>query len=58
MLYGISQKEFYNKGPFGRFKRLENSGELSERLAPLMDALCRSLVETGGRLTTNRETAR
>jgi len=50
-LYGISQKEFYNKGPFGRFKRLEDSGELPERLAPLMDALCRSLVETGGRLT-------
>lgn len=35
LLFGLSQKEFYNKGPFGRFKRLDwtldNSTYLDER---------------------------
>lgn len=47
LLYGLSQKEFYSKGPFGRFSRLEEQGELPERLRPEISALCRSLVRTG-----------
>ena len=44
LLLGLSQKEFYNKGPFGRFKRLEERGELPDRLRPLMPALCASMI--------------
>jgi len=47
LLYGISQKEFYNKGPFGRFKRLEDGGALPPEVDGEIATLCRSLVQTG-----------
>ncbi len=50
LLYGLSQKEFYSKGPFGRFKCLEEKGDLPERLTPDIACLCRSLAGTGEKL--------
>jgi hypothetical protein len=50
LLYGLSQKEFYNKGPYGRFKRLEDAGTIPAAIEPEVSALCESLVETGKRL--------
>lgn len=47
LLFGLSQKEFYNKGPFGRFKRLEERGEIREGIRQEIPMLCRSLVGTG-----------
>lgn len=46
LLFGLSQKEFYSKGPFGRFKRLEDRGELPDRLRCDLPDLCRSLART------------
>lgn len=46
LLLGLSQKEFYSKGPFGRFKRLEESGEIAPAVAPLVPALCQSLIQS------------
>ncbi len=46
LLYGLSQKEFYSKGPFGRFKRLEDRGDLTKLTSPHIPALCKSLVST------------
>lgn len=50
LLFGLSQKEFYNKGPFGRFKGLEESGQNPPRTDGQLEALCRSLIETAARL--------
>ncbi len=50
LLFGFSQKEFYNKGPFGRFKRLEESGEVTSTTDPLMPELCTSLCASAERL--------
>jgi hypothetical protein len=50
LLFGLSQKEFYSKGPFGRFKILEESGSNSERTDQQLEALCRSLIQTAVRL--------
>lgn len=47
LLFGFSQKEFYSKGPFGRFKCMEQTGELPVRIEPLLGELCRSLIVTG-----------
>lgn len=47
LLYGMSQKELYNKGPFGRFKVLEDEGKIPDRIAPLVVPLCQSLIGTG-----------
>lgn len=44
LLLGFSQKEFYTKGPFGRFKKMEDSGEITVRTDPLVPALCKSMV--------------
>lgn len=44
LLLGLSQKEFYGKGPFGRFKRLEDEGLIPERAA----ALVRRIAEPQG----------
>jgi hypothetical protein len=52
LLYGLSQKEFYHKGPFGRFKRLETDGEVSDATENLLSALCRSLAETAKQLVS------
>lgn len=50
LLYGLSQKEFYNKGPFGRFKRLEEGGGNTSRTAQHLEALCVSLIGTAVQL--------
>ncbi len=47
LLFGLSQKEFYNKGPFGLFKRFEDRGEISKKAEELVPALCTSLIATG-----------
>ncbi len=44
LLLGFSQKEFYNKGPFGRFFNLEKKGIISNSAQPEVKALCRSLI--------------
>ena len=46
LLLGLSQKEFYNKGPFGAFKRLEEQGIISEKIRPQIEPLCISLIGT------------
>jgi hypothetical protein len=46
LLFGLSQKEFYSKGPFGRFKRLEDRGDFTKLQKPLLSSLCNSLVKT------------
>jgi hypothetical protein len=43
LLYGFSQKEFYNKGPFGRYKRIEEKGEIRSPLMVEIEELCMSL---------------
>ena len=51
LLYGLSQKEFYNKGPFGRFRVLEDKGgDVPHRLLLMVEPLCRSLISTGQQL--------
>lgn len=45
LLLGFSQKEFY-RGPFGRFRQLEDSEKLSHATEPLLHPLCESLVES------------
>ncbi len=44
LLLGFSQKEFYNKGPFGCFKRMEEKGKLSKASESQIVELCRSLI--------------
>lgn len=46
LLLGLSQKEFYYKGPFGRFRRLEERGELLASRAPEIPGLCLSLCRS------------
>ncbi len=50
LLYGVSQKEFYNKGPFGRYRRMEDNGDLTPQTRSLLPPLCRSLAGTAGQL--------
>lgn len=45
LLLGFSQKEFY-KGPFGRFKRLEDHGVITKATQALLEPLCESLIES------------
>ena len=56
LLYGLSQKEFYNAGPFGRFIGLEERGQVPERVSDQVPALCRSLVATGELLVGGMDT--
>ena len=49
-LYGFSQKAFYSKGPFGRFRTLEESNRVPPALEEQIEALCGSLTETGWEL--------
>ena len=44
LLLGLSRKEMYNKGGYGKFKRLEESGDIPEGVVADIPALCRSLV--------------
>lgn len=46
LLFGLSQKEFYQKGPFGRFKRLEDQGIIAKGLEHDILPLCLSLIKT------------
>lgn len=55
LLYGFSQKELYTKGPFGRFKTLEEKRIIPERLDPEIEPFCKSLIETGKALVTGVE---
>jgi hypothetical protein len=50
LLLGFSQKEFYNKGPFGRFRRMEDKGEIPARVTDQVGALCDSLCASAARL--------
>ena len=50
LLFGLSQKEFYSKGPFGRFKRMEERREILPSVEPALLDLCASLTRTGERL--------
>jgi hypothetical protein len=45
LLLGFSQKEFY-KGQFGRFKRMEADGVLTDTTRDLLMPLCESLIES------------
>lgn len=45
LLLGFSQKEFY-KSPFGRFKRMEVNGDLTQATKALIVPLCHSLIES------------
>jgi hypothetical protein len=47
LLYGHSQKEFYNKGPFGGWRALEERGGIPEKMKPGLPSLCESLIATG-----------
>ena len=46
LLLGFSQKEFYNKGPFGRFKHLEEKGLIAARIDREVDQLSNCLVKS------------
>jgi hypothetical protein len=46
LLFGLSQKELYNKAPFARFKRLEERGDIPTRLQDETIPLCQSLIRT------------
>lgn len=46
LLFGFSQKEFYNKGPFGKFKKLEDQSTITENTKKSIEALCISLIKT------------
>jgi hypothetical protein len=49
---GFSQKEFYNKGPFGAFKAMEEKGKLTSNALPKLENLCRSLIQTATSLVS------
>jgi hypothetical protein len=46
LLLGFSQKEFYAKGPYGRFKGMEEKGYLSSSAKDNLDILCLSLIKS------------
>lgn len=46
LLLGFSQKEFYNKGPFGSFKAMEEKGKLTQRAEENIEELCTSLCNS------------
>lgn len=52
LLYGQSQKEFYDKGPFGRFKVMEVKGRISNSIEGEMEPLCASLIASATQLVT------
>lgn len=45
LLLGFSQKEFY-RGPFSRFKSMENDAVLTDETGLLLSPLCESLIES------------
>lgn len=50
LLFGFSQKGFYTRGPFGPFKRLEDTGTIPIHLDRALEPLCASLVGTAQKL--------
>lgn len=50
LLFGLSQKELYNKGKYGRFKVLEEQGTIPPNLTEELPTLCRSLIRTASLL--------
>ena len=50
LLFGLSQKEIYNKGKYGRFKVMEETGHIPPNLMSELPALCRSLNRTASLL--------
>jgi hypothetical protein len=50
LLFGISQKDFYGSGGFGRFKRLEKFGEIPGRCQSEIASLCAVLGITAATL--------
>lgn len=46
LLLGFSQKEFYSKGPFGKFRRMEDKGEIKIAINPQIEDLCKSLIQS------------
>lgn len=52
LLYGFSQKEFY-KPPFSRFRDMEESGAIPERVSKHAPDLALSLIRTGELLAEN-----
>jgi len=46
LLYGVSQKDFYVHGPFGRFVNLENNGKLPPKRRNEIGPFCDSLINT------------
>lgn len=53
LLLGFSQKEFFNKGPFSRFKRLEEQGEIPLRIKTEIPVLCKSLSLSSQKLVAS-----
>ncbi len=50
LLFGVSQKEFFGRGGFGAFKRMEEFGELTPACDAKLDRLCHSLCRTADAL--------
>jgi hypothetical protein len=50
LLLGFSQKEFYNKGKLGRFKRLEENGIIPSGVKSEIDDLCHSFCSRASEL--------
>lgn len=46
LLFGFSQKAFYEQGPFSAFKALESSGKISASAEVALEHLCESLIGT------------
>ncbi len=46
LLFGFSQKEFYYKGPYGRYRGMEERGEIATRIAGQIEWLSESLIAT------------
>jgi hypothetical protein len=55
LLLGFSKKEFYNKGPFGRFQALEERGEIPDAIRAEIAAFCTSLVKSAEILVANTD---
>ena len=50
LLLGLSQKELYNKSGLGRFKRLEDQGDITDALRREVPELCKCLVAASEKL--------
>jgi len=50
LLFGFSQKEFFNKGKLGRFVAMEEKGSLSSRVVGEIDDLCHAFSQRASEL--------